>query len=215
MVINKGVLFLIRWPVFLVVLCCSSTLVLGKEVSVRADHYMAGVRAYFGRDGVKKDLESAYKEFLIASEMGMPEAHFNLGDMYRLGEYVEVNTKKAEALFLLAAEGYITQAMHALGVFYDKGAENVSVDLNKAIYWYTKAAEEGDSESMAALGNLHASGRLEKNYMGAYFWLYQATMHGKTDRHKGLMDALWESFSEEQKLAVSNIIKQVNGEFKP
>ncbi|MCX8596551.1 sel1 repeat family protein [Gilliamella sp. B3486] len=46
---------------------------------------------------------------------------------------------------------------------YDEG-EGVKVDKKKALYWYTKAADNGDTQAMHNLGVMYyKSDRIEKN----------------------------------------------------
>lgn len=57
----------------------------------------------------------------------------------------------------LARDG-ITQAMAEIGVIYETGLGPIKEDMDKAIEWYTKAADAGDVEGMLAIARLHLTG---------------------------------------------------------
>ncbi|MCX8627214.1 sel1 repeat family protein, partial [Gilliamella sp. B3976] len=48
-------------------------------------------------------------------------------------------------------------AQYNLGLMYDEG-DGVDVNKEKAIYWYTKAAEQGGREAQNNLGALYQQG---------------------------------------------------------
>ena len=52
------------------------------------------------------------------------------------------------------AEAGSARAMNAVGLCYDSG-RGVTKDMEKAIEWYTKAAEKGYSSAMINLGGIH------------------------------------------------------------
>lgn len=56
------------------------------------------------------------------------------------------------------AEDGVSKAMAEIGVIYEAGTAGVSKDIDKAIGWYSKAAEEGDLEGVLAIARLHLTG---------------------------------------------------------
>ena len=53
---------------------------------------------------------------------------------------------------------------------YNKG-EGVPKDYKQAIYWYTKAAEQGDDEAQFNLGLMYYEGQgVPKDYIQTYAW---------------------------------------------
>ena len=67
----------------------------------------------------------------------------------------EANEDEAKALELSkAAEAGSGRAMNLLGLCYDRG-QGVPKDMAKAVEWYTKAAEKGDTNGMHNLGGFY------------------------------------------------------------
>ena len=93
---------------------------------------------------------SAFKETRKAAEMGYTNAQFNLSNMYRVGEGVPKNDKKAVTWYRKAAEQGNATAQHNLGWMYYKG-EGVPENDAEAVTWYRKAAYQGNA---IAQGNL-------------------------------------------------------------
>ena len=74
-----------------------------------------------------------------------------LGYMYRDGEGVRQDYKKAiEWTEKAAKQGYVS-AQYNLGVMYDNG-QGVRQDYKKAKEWYEKAANQGDVDAQYNLG---------------------------------------------------------------
>ena len=68
----------------------------------------------------------------------------------------EASKTKATAFdgHIKKAEAGSAEAMNVVGLCYDSG-RGVPKDMAKAIEWYTKAAEKGDSNAMINLGGIH------------------------------------------------------------
>jgi len=60
-----------------------------------------------------------------------------------------------------AAEQGITKSQYELGWLYEFGVDGVQKDISKAIDWYKKAAEQGDSEARNALSRMALNGECE------------------------------------------------------
>ena len=75
-------------------------------------------------------------------------------------------------------------AMLYLGVMYHRGLEpeaETDADLNvdKAVYWYTRAAEAGDVKAMAGLASLYTDPAIRlMDYARSYRWLYITKLLG-------------------------------------
>ncbi|HTG82228.1 MAG TPA: tetratricopeptide repeat protein, partial [Geobacteraceae bacterium] len=94
----------------------------------------AAMRAYG-----EGDYATAFREF---KNDGSPEAQFNLGLMYFVGNGVKQDRREAANWFRKSADqGYVT-AQYDLGVMYAKG-EGVEYDRKESAKWYRKAAESG------------------------------------------------------------------------
>jgi TPR repeat protein len=88
---------------------------------------------------------------------GDAKAQYNLGVMYRDGEGVRQDYKKAiEWTEKAAKQGYVS-AQYNLGVMYDNG-QGVRQDYKKAKEWYEKAANQGDVDAQYNLGIMYDNG---------------------------------------------------------
>lgn len=72
-----------------------------------------------------------------------------------------------------------TNAAFLLASAYKNGKAGV-VDLNKAIYWYKVASENGDADAMLMLGWLYykQEDNLRVNLKKARYWFQKAASHG-------------------------------------
>jgi len=72
-----------------------------------------------------------------------------------------------------------TNAAFLLATSYRNGKAGV-VDINKAIYWYKVASENGDADSMLMLGWLYYKqpDNLRINLKKARYWFKKAASHG-------------------------------------
>lgn len=73
-----------------------------------------------------------------------------IANLYYHGEKVEMNDKRANELYHIAAEYGETEAYHMLGMQYYNGY-GVDEDEEVGIYWFRKAASEGYSPSIRFL----------------------------------------------------------------
>ena len=104
----------------------------------------------------------AYAEFKMAhydaarriwetlAGLGNPDALFNLGILAEDGLGEEKDMKKAEALYLAAANAGGFKAQYRLGMLYSAGGP-VARDLDKARHYLTLAAAQGDREAAGRL----------------------------------------------------------------
>lgn len=87
-------------------------------------------------------------------------------------------TRFDAARFHLVAYFGSAEAQRALGQMYEKGY-GVEPDMNEAVKWYTKAAEQGNAYAQLSLGLFNSEGRgLPKNAEKALYWYYQAAEQG-------------------------------------
>lgn len=119
---------------------------------------------YFGslqkNSAIKKvDYEMALYWYKKAIEKGSGDAASDIGDMYSYGQGVEKNYNKAISFYKIAIEKGYFLAMQKIAALYRKKDFK---DDQKAIEWYTKAAEKGNTDAMSALGYGYSN-----NYFGA------------------------------------------------
>ena len=125
--------------------------------------FSLGVIYYYLGKGAKEDYEKALALFTKASERGLAEATFNLGDMYYKGKGVNKNCKKAEELFTKAAEQGFDEAKFTLGNMYYNG-DGVEENKKEAVELLTKAAEKGHDKSLSRLIELANKGDTEAEF---------------------------------------------------
>ena len=94
------------------------------------------------------DLEKAFEYMKKAAEGGFAWAQEDLARLYMNGEGITKNLEKAVEWFEKAAEQNMANSQYVLGLFYERGIETIKGDFEKAKYWYTKAAENGDEDAI-------------------------------------------------------------------
>lgn len=101
--------------------------------------------------------------FLSSAKLGSCKAINEIGCRYLVGCGVEKNYKEAYRYFENAAMKEYAYSAANIGWMYKEGL-GVSINADKAIYWYGKAAEQGHPESIAILDELKRSNtRGQKN----------------------------------------------------
>jgi len=79
----------------------------------------------------------------------------------------------------IASAQFHINARHFFGVMYNYG---VWCDLEKANYWFVKAAEQGDTDAQYELGLMYEKGRgVPKDYAKAAEWFSKAAAQGNTE----------------------------------
>ena len=71
------------------------------------------------------------------------EHFFDLGEKYKKGINAEQNGELSVRYYKIAAKLGFTKAQYKLGVCYRDGF-GVEIDINKALLWFNKAADQGD-----------------------------------------------------------------------
>eukprot|EP00249_Psilotum_nudum_P022952 c28701_g1_i2 orf=217-2274(+) len=78
-------------------------------------------------------------------------------------------------------------AMYRVGVFYYFGLRGVQRDHSKALFWFSKAVEKGDSTSMELLGEIYSRGiGVERNFTKALEWFESASRHNHFSAFNGI-----------------------------
>ena len=72
---------------------------------------------------------------------------------------------------LILAEGNNTMAQRILGERYTAGTDGATRDLNQAAFWFTKAADNGDTKALQYLGYVHGQGLgVPQDWVQAHMW---------------------------------------------
>ena len=107
-------------------------------------------------------------------------------------QYAEISDlykgrKPAEVIPLLeelAGQGHVV-AQLSLGSCYDNSF-GITHDEEKAVYWYTKAAEAGNMKAQLLLAYCYYTGYEIRDYVKAAEWFRKAAAQGDADAQKYL-----------------------------
>lgn len=100
-----------------------------------------------------KEFDEAYGLFDQESDSN-PKAMLNLAMMHMKGKGCVQSEETALQWLERAAQKGDIQALHTLGVFYEKGL-HVGVDADKALYYYAAAADGGHVDAQLKAGMLY------------------------------------------------------------
>ncbi|KFK41793.1 hypothetical protein AALP_AA2G172800 [Arabis alpina] len=131
--------------------------------------------------------EAAVNSFLISQDFSMVEP-------IRIHRGTEENKnilrKFGEDFKILEYQAQIIgnpSAMYRVGMFYYFGMRGLRRDYAKAIYWFSKAVEKGELNSMVFLGDIYApGGSAERNYTKAFECFALASEQGLYSAFNGL-----------------------------
>lgn len=110
---------------------------------------------------LEDDDEGLFNFLKPYAEQGIPEAMYWFADYYE-----KTDSKKFIDYLTRAAEAGFSEAQCDLGKEYYYG-NNVSENIDEAIKWLTKSAEQEDTEAMGILGNCFVE---KKNFKKAIEW---------------------------------------------
>ena len=97
--------------------------------------------------------DSARRIWEVLAGLGNPDALFNLGILAEDGLGEPRDMKKAEALYIAAANAGGFKAQYRLGMLYSSGGA-IPRDVDRARHYLSLAAEGGDREAAARLASL-------------------------------------------------------------
>ena len=82
------------------------------------------------------------------------------------------------------------KAENNMGRAYKFGLHGVPQNFQKSVYWFRKAARQGNASAEDNLGFAYDSGMgVPKNYQKAVYWWRKAARQGKADADNFLADA--------------------------
>ena len=96
-------------------------------------------------------------KLMALAEKGDVQAQVDLGDLFRKGQEVAKDLRKAMEWYQKAAALGNAQAQANLGEIYEEG-EGVAKDVATAIEWYQKAAAQGNAFGLLKLGECYRYG---------------------------------------------------------
>jgi serine/threonine protein kinase len=132
----------------------NNSIQLYREAAEQGDavaQYNLGV-TYSNGMGVAKNQDEALYWYNEAAKQGYAAAQNNLGVMYDNGVGVAQDRAEAGRLFSLAAEQGNAISQFNLGLMYEFGyGYSKTVNYPMAKYWYSKAAEQGNTDAIITL----------------------------------------------------------------
>lgn len=127
---------------------------------------------YLEGKGVVADINKSIELLQKSAKNGYAPATNNLAVCYQNGLGVEKNLARAIQLFQEAAKKDYATAQNNLAVCY---LQRLAGTLEEGVYWLTKAAENGESDSWENLARCYLEGvGTEKNPAQAVYWLEKA-----------------------------------------
>lgn len=120
-----------------------------------------------GAPGLPKDEKKALEYLIKASEQGNPVAMSTYaarlfdGDPEGSSQLVKKEPEKAKKMFEDAAAKGFAAANRLLGAIYENGMGGTAKNLEKAVEYYTKAANGNDAQALFRLGNYFEAGLTE------------------------------------------------------
>ena len=105
--------------------------------------YFLGIQHEYGEHGLEKDVARAFELYERAAELGVIDAHYNLGVLYDEGTDVEKDTAKALRHYEAAAMCGDVLARHNLG-----NAEHRAGNHDLALQHWMISAKSGHEGSL-------------------------------------------------------------------
>ena len=121
-----------------------------------------------GRMKQTKDIERFEEILASGTKVQRSDAAYQLYWIFRDGEGVKVDKKRAMGYLRIAAEDGFADAMYQLGWHYYSGTF-IKKNIAKSIEWYGKAADKGDAWAQVDLGQIYLDGEcgVKKDYVQA------------------------------------------------
>ena len=122
-----------------------------------------------GEDGVPQDYDKAFELFVRAGELGHVDAYNNVGYSYEIGSGVEIDEKKANHYYKLAAIRGDVISRYNVGI-----GEQRAGNMNRALKHYMIAVEGGWDNALKAIQELYTNGHATKDDYAKALRAYQA-----------------------------------------
>jgi len=120
--------------------------------------YLLGHRMFYGLEGYQKNTKEGLIWLNKAADLGNAVALHNLGFIYSEGiENVTKDRKLAVQYFLRAAKLGLAASQNNLAWHYYTG-DGVEKNIAEAIFWVTRAVEQGESFAYGSLGTMRLEG---------------------------------------------------------
>ena len=131
----------------------------------------------------------ALRELVNKANAGDPKSLYDLASLHDVGyDSIPIDSARSTALYRLSATKGYSRAENYLGFRYFKG-EFVAQNIDSALFWITKAADDGDISAANNLGYIFMeSDVVSRDYPKAAFWLKKAADAGLPQAESQLAD---------------------------
>lgn len=136
-----------------------------KAGDLTAKHWLCYSYVY-GKNGLKKDYEAAFKWCSVAAEGGATSSRTLLAEMYHRGRYVERDDEQAKKHYRIAAVGNHPHAQFMLGYLELNVEDPLAGSTFEACYWLQAAARQGYEKAVVFLRDLEKAWRKENGNDG-------------------------------------------------
>ncbi|PKK76321.1 HCP-like protein [Rhizophagus irregularis] len=109
---------------------------------------------YFCGDGTSKNHSLAFKYYEKVANKNYAIGQWNTGICYGNGHGINKEPKLAFYWYEKAANNGNMVCMYYLGTYYEIGKDHVEKDIDKAIDWYKKSAEQGYEDAQECFEEL-------------------------------------------------------------
>lgn len=127
-------------------------------------------RSYYEGEFTEQNIDLAIKYLTLASNQGVAEARVYLARCYATGDGVKQDRKEAFRLYLLAARTNHRYAVYQVGAYILDGLGDNPPDSEKALSWFIKSAELGDSDGQVIAAAFYLFSE-NKNTETGLMWL--------------------------------------------
>ncbi|ORX86298.1 HCP-like protein [Anaeromyces robustus] len=132
--------------------------------------------------GVSMNFNQAIQWYKLSGENGFGIASYHLGKCYKRGYGVPMDTSKAKYWIEKSAKQNFDKGQYLLGWYYESEEK-----MDKAIYWYEKAANLNNLDAMNNLGRCYLDGNEEtEKYEKGIKWLTIAAEKGHGNAQNNL-----------------------------
>tara|TARA_R110002050_G_scaffold269917_2_gene412723 strand:- start:269464 stop:270675 length:1212 start_codon:yes stop_codon:yes gene_type:complete len=150
------------------------------SLSSLADDVDKGITAY-----QQQDYQTAFYAWSLAAQQGDPDAEYHLGQLYRLGQGVNIDYPSAQSYYLKAAKKGHPLAQLNLGTLYYSGKLG-SKQEETAFHWLHQAAENNNAHAQWMVGIMRFNGQgVLQDTVAAYSWL---TLASEQQHQRAVLD---------------------------
>ncbi len=136
-------------------------------------------RIYGNGDGVPQDYQAAIGWLEKAARQNHAKAQESLGSIYANGVGVQQDFPTARSWYLKAARNGLGSAQYLMATMYRFGLFESDVDMDQAIDWYQRSANQNVAAAQLALGKLAMRGKhVKQDDTAALQWLMLAHANG-------------------------------------